>query len=69
MLRTLNGVAATSTYNVQNLVGWEIELDNRHAGLLEIGEESNLGRQKKQEGAALGVGASGRTADSVDVVF
>lgn len=54
--------------DVGDLVGGEVELDDRHARLLEVREEADLGGLQEHEAAALGVGAARCAADAVDVV-
>lgn len=54
--------------NVDNLLDGELKLDDGHAGRLEVREEANLIGLEEQETPALGVGASGGTTDTVNVV-
>lgn len=54
--------------DVGDLVGREVELDDGHAGLLEVRQEADLAGLEEHEGAALAVGAAGGPADAVDVV-
>lgn len=54
--------------DIDDLLGRELELDNGNSCRLEVREEADLVGLKEQETAALGVGASGGTADAVDVV-
>ncbi len=53
---------------IEDLVLGEVVLDDRHLSRLEVGQESNLVRLQEEQRAALGVVASGRPADAVDVV-
>lgn len=54
--------------NVDDLVGGELELHDGNAGILEILEEADFVGEEEHERAALCVGATGGTTDSVDVV-
>lgn len=54
--------------DVDDLLGWEVELDDWDAGLAEGGEEADFGGLEEEEGAALAVGTTSGTSDAVDVV-
>lgn len=54
--------------DVEDFGGGELELDDGHARCLEVGEEAYFGGLQEHEGATLGVGAAGGSADAVDVV-
>jgi hypothetical protein len=51
-----------------DLLGGELKLDDRDAGGLEMAEEANLVRLQEHQTSALVVGASGCSADAVNVV-
>lgn len=54
--------------HVDNPLGREFKLDDGHPGLLEVLEETHLGRLQEQQTTSLAVGTSRRTTDAVDVV-
>jgi hypothetical protein len=54
--------------DVEDLLGWEVELDDGDSGRLEVGKEADFVGLEEHERAALGVAASGCSADAVDVV-
>jgi hypothetical protein len=54
--------------HVDDLLGGELELDDGHTCCLEMRQEADFVGLQEQQTAALGVGASGGTTDTVDVV-
>lgn len=56
------------TLDIDNLGGWELELDHGHTSLLEVLEEANLGWLQEHQTAALTVGATSSSSDTVDVI-
>lgn len=53
--------------NIDDLVGREFKLGNRHSSLLQVAQERSLTGLEEHQTSALGVGTR-RTADTVDVV-
>lgn len=54
--------------NVDNLRTRELKLHHGHASLLEVLQEANLGRLQEHQTAALAIGTTGGTTDTMDVV-
>lgn len=54
--------------NVHNLRARELKLHHRHTRLLEVLQEADLGRLEEHQTAALAVGTTGCSADTVNVV-
>jgi hypothetical protein len=54
--------------HVDNLGGWELEFNNRHASLLQVLQEADLGRLEEHQTATLAVGTTGGTSDTVNIV-
>lgn len=54
--------------NIDDLLRREFELDHRNASFLEMLEESHFRRLQEHQTATLGVRATGRTANPVDIV-
>jgi hypothetical protein len=54
--------------NVDNLGARELKLHHGHTGLLEVLQEANLRGLQEHQTAALAVGTTGGTTDTVDVV-
>lgn len=56
------------TLDIDNLGGRELKLDHRHTSLLEVLKEANLGWLQEHQAAALTVGTTSSSSDTVDVV-
>lgn len=56
------------TLDIDNLGGGELELNHWHASLLEMLEEANLRWLQEHQTAALTVGTTSSSSDTVDVV-
>lgn len=56
------------TLNVDDLLAWEVELDDRNASLAEGREEADFGWLEEEEGTTLAVGTTGGTSDAVNVI-
>ena len=54
--------------NIDDLRARELELHHGHPRLLEVLQEADLGRLEEHQTAALAVGTTGRSADTVNVV-
>lgn len=54
--------------DIDNLALRELELDNGNTGLLQVLEETNLGGLEEEQTLALGVGTTGSSSDTVNVV-
>lgn len=54
--------------HIDNLGGRELELHDRHACILEVLQETNLGRLEEHQTATLAFGTTGGTSDTVNVV-
>lgn len=54
--------------NVDDLVRWELELNHGHACFLQMLQESDFGRLQEHQTAALGIGTTSGTTDTVNVV-
>ena len=54
--------------NIDDLLRWEVELNDRNASLAEGREEADFGRLEEEEGTTLAVGTAGCATDAVDVV-
>lgn len=54
--------------HVDNLGGRELELHDRHTCVLEVLQETNLGRLEEHQTATLAFGTTGGTSDTVNVV-
>ncbi|KAH3686753.1 hypothetical protein WICPIJ_002275 [Wickerhamomyces pijperi] len=54
--------------NIGDLISWEIVLVQWNLGGFQVSQEPQLGRSQEHQGLTLGLGTSGGTTDSVDVV-
>ena len=54
--------------NIDNLRCWKFELDHGHTCFLQVFQEPNLGGLQEHQAAALAVGSTGRSSDTVDVI-
>jgi hypothetical protein len=54
--------------HVDNLGGWELELNDGHASLLQMLQEADLGGLEEHQTATLAIGTTGGTSDTVNVV-
>lgn len=54
--------------HIDNLGSRELELHNRHTSILEVLQETNLGRLEEHQTATLAFGTTGGTSDTVNVV-
>ena len=63
------GVTPHLKLNISNFAPGEIELVERHSGLLEVPEEAKLLWSKDEQGVASASSASSRTSHSVNVLL
>lgn len=54
--------------HVDDLLGRKVELDDGHAGFLQVRKEPDLGGLEEHEGPAFAVGASCSSTNAMDVV-
>ena len=56
------------TLYVDNLAGGELELDDGNTGFLEVFEEADFVREQEHQRAALSIGSTSSSADTMDVI-